>query len=89
MSIFLVRKNIFSYNGLVLEDISMSNKKPVILCIMDGFGIRHEAHGNASMEAKSRISMHILRIILIQKSTHQENSLVYQMDKWVTLKLDI
>ena len=30
----------------------MSNKKPVILCIMDGFGIRHEAHGNASLEAK-------------------------------------
>ena len=28
------------------------NKKPVILCIMDGFGIRHEAHGNAIMEAK-------------------------------------
>ena len=28
------------------------NKKPVILCIMDGYGIRHEAKGNAILEAK-------------------------------------
>ena len=27
-------------------------KKPVILCIMDGFGIRNNPHGNAIMEAK-------------------------------------
>lgn len=27
-------------------------KKPVILCIMDGYGIRHNPHGNAIMEAK-------------------------------------
>lgn len=28
------------------------NKKPVILCIMDGYGIRHNPHGNAVLEAK-------------------------------------
>ncbi len=27
-------------------------KKPIILCIMDGYGIRNEAHGNAIKEAK-------------------------------------
>jgi 2,3-bisphosphoglycerate-independent phosphoglycerate mutase len=27
-------------------------KKPVILCIMDGYGIRHETHGNAIAKAK-------------------------------------
>lgn len=26
--------------------------KPIILCIMDGYGIRHNPHGNAIMEAK-------------------------------------
>lgn len=28
------------------------NKKPIILCIMDGYGIRHEAKGNAILAAK-------------------------------------
>jgi 2,3-bisphosphoglycerate-independent phosphoglycerate mutase len=27
-------------------------KKPVILCIMDGYGIRHATHGNAIAQAK-------------------------------------
>ena len=30
----------------------MNAKKPIILCIMDGYGIRHETHGNASYQAK-------------------------------------
>ena len=30
----------------------MDINKPVILCIMDGFGIRHENHGNTILEAK-------------------------------------
>jgi len=30
----------------------MESKKPIILCIMDGYGIRHEKHGNAILEAK-------------------------------------
>ena len=30
----------------------MEKKKPVILCIMDGYGIRHNPHGNAVLEAK-------------------------------------
>ena len=30
----------------------MEKKKPVILCIMDGYGIRHEPHGNAVYAAK-------------------------------------
>ena len=30
----------------------MEKKKPVILCIMDGYGIRHNTHGNAVLEAK-------------------------------------
>ena len=29
------------------------NKKPIILCIMDGFGIRNDVHGNAIHEAKT------------------------------------
>ena len=29
------------------------NKKPIILCIMDGFGIRENQHGNAIYEAKT------------------------------------
>ncbi|MCR4906553.1 MAG: hypothetical protein K6A33_10775, partial [Clostridiales bacterium] len=28
-------------------------KKPVVLCIMDGFGIREEADGNAIKAAKT------------------------------------
>jgi len=30
----------------------MENKKPIILCIMDGYGIRDDKHGNAISEAK-------------------------------------
>ena len=30
----------------------MENKKPVILCIMDGYGIRHNPVGNAVYDAK-------------------------------------
>ena len=30
----------------------MAKKKPVILCIMDGFGIRDNPHGNAVKDAK-------------------------------------
>ena len=30
----------------------MENKKPVILCIMDGYGIRKNPVGNAVLEAK-------------------------------------
>ena len=30
----------------------MEKKKPVILCIMDGYGIRHNHHGNAVYDAK-------------------------------------
>lgn len=30
----------------------MEKKKPVILCIMDGYGIRHNPHGNAVYDAK-------------------------------------
>ena len=29
------------------------NKKPIILCIMDGFGLRESTHGNAIYEAKT------------------------------------
>ena len=31
----------------------MENKKPVILCIMDGYGIRHNPVGNAVYDAKT------------------------------------
>lgn len=30
----------------------MKNNKPIILCIMDGYGLRKETHGNAVIEAK-------------------------------------
>ena len=30
----------------------MENKKPIILCIMDGYGIRHNPYGNAVYDAK-------------------------------------
>lgn len=30
----------------------LMNKKPIILCIMDGYGIRSNPHGNAILEAK-------------------------------------
>ena len=32
--------------------INMENKKPIILCIMDGYGIRHNPYGNAVYDAK-------------------------------------
>ena len=28
------------------------SKKPIVLCIMDGFGLRNEKHGNAIYAAK-------------------------------------
>ncbi|MFA5503495.1 MAG: 2,3-bisphosphoglycerate-independent phosphoglycerate mutase, partial [Bacilli bacterium] len=30
----------------------MKNNKPIILCIMDGYGLRKETNGNAVIEAK-------------------------------------
>ena len=53
MSILLERKLIFFYNDIALERIKiMENKKPIILCIMDGYGIRHNPVGNAVYDAK-------------------------------------
>lgn len=45
-------KSLFLFTINRLGGSSKMNKKTIILCIMDGYGIRHNPHGNAIMEAR-------------------------------------
>ena len=65
------------------------SKKPVMLMILDGFGIAEKSEGNAVALANKPNFDRLVKEYLILNYKQVEWQLVFQKDKWVIQKLYI
>jgi bisphosphoglycerate-independent phosphoglycerate mutase (AlkP superfamily) len=63
--------------------------KPVVLLILDGFGLREAADDNAIYHANTPTFDRLSQTVPTQHSRHPVKRLACQRAKWATPKLDI